>query len=193
MRFRNAAWLLPCVALVVLGCGKGDTGPMGPAGARGAIGPEGPAGSSDVIYSAWYSPTTWAAETQFGIALRTYTMSATSLTQTIVDQGVVLVYLRFVGLNPAIIQLPFVTADASALSFYFQAAAGSVKVLYYSPATPTVSPSVIPSSNQVRYVLIPGAAPGAAPLANGSTRAQEIARLKSMSYSEVCRKYGIPE
>ena len=126
MKSRSASWLLLCVALVAFGCAKGDTGPTGPKGATG---------SANVIYSDWYSPATWAAETLFGIAQRTYTMTATSLTQEIIDRGVVQVYMRFVGLNPAIVQLPF-TANDVGYSFYLRAAAGSIKVSYYRPRGP---------------------------------------------------------
>jgi len=183
MKSHSASWLLLCVALVTFGCAKGDTGPTGPRGATG---------SANVIYSDWYSPSTWDAETEFGIAQRTYTMTATSLTQEIIDGGVVQVYMRFVGLNPAIVQLPFVIPDVG-YSMYFRAAAGSIKVVYYNPAARTTTPVILPSTNQVRYVLIPGGALAASMQADGSTCEQEIAGLKSMSYSEVCRKYNVPE
>lgn len=183
MKSRNASWLLLCVALAAFGCAKGDTGPTGPTGATG---------SANVIYSDWYSPATWNAETLYGISQRTYTITATSLTQEIIDRGVVQVYMRFAGLNPAIVQLPF-TANDVGYSFYLRAAAGSIKVSYYSPAALTTTPPIIPSANQIRYVLIPGGALAASMQADGLPYEREIAGLKSMSYSEVCRKYNIPE
>jgi hypothetical protein len=183
MKFRHAAWLLLCVALVTLSCAKGDTGPTGPTG---------PAGSANVIYSDWYSPATWVAESEYGTAQRTYTMTDTLLTQEIVDRGVVLVYMRFVGLNPAIVQLPCTFADP-AYSFSFRASAGTVKVVYYDIAAQTSTPPAIPSYNQVRYVLIPGGVIASAMQTNGSTHEQEFARLNSMSYSQVCRRYEISE
>ncbi|MCJ7485365.1 MAG: hypothetical protein MUQ25_04255 [Candidatus Aminicenantes bacterium] len=185
MRSRSASWLLLGIALVTFGC-TGPTGPTGPAGPRGDT------GSANVIYSDWYSPSTWIAETEFGTAYRTYTMTTTSLTQEIIDRGVVLVYMRFIGLNPEIIQLPFLATDAN-YSFSFLAAAGYIKVVYYNPAALTTTPEIIPSYNQVRFVLIPGGVLAASMEANVSTREQEIASLKSMSYSEVCRIYRIPE
>jgi hypothetical protein len=72
MKSRSASWLLLCVALVALGCAKGDTGPTGPAGETG---------SANVICSDWYSPSTWNAEAEWGAAQRTYTMPDTLLTQ----------------------------------------------------------------------------------------------------------------
>ena len=183
MKLRSASWPLLCVALVTLGCAKGDTGPMGP---------RGPAGSANVIYSDWYSPPTWNLETEFGITQRTYAMGATSLTQEIIDQGAVMVYMRFVGLTPEIVQLPTLVPDVG-YQFSFRAQADSVTVVYYVAAAPTSTPIIIPSGNQVRYILIPGGVVAATMQTHGSTYEQELAGLKSMSYSEVCRKYGVPE
>jgi len=183
MKLRSASWPLLCVALVTLGCAKGDTGPTGP---------RGPAGSANVIYSDWYSPATWNLETEFGVTQRTYAMGTTSLTQEIIDHGVVMVYMRFMGLAPEIIPLPFLVPDVG-YQFYSRAQADSIKVVYYVAAAPTSTPSIIPSGNQVRYVLIPGGVVAATMQASGSTYEQEVGRLKSMPYSEVCRKYGIPE
>lgn len=183
MKLRSASWPLLCVAVLTLGCAKGDTGPTGP---------RGPAGTANVIYSDWYSPPTWNLETEFGVTQRTFAMGTTLLTQEIVDQGVVMVYMRFVGIAPEIVQLPFLVPDVG-YQFYFRARADSVKVIYYVAASPTSTPIIIPSENQVRYVLIPGGVMAAAMQTDGSTLDQEVARLKAMSYSEVCRKFGVPE
>jgi hypothetical protein len=119
-------------------------------------------------------------------------MPDTLLTQEIIDGGVVLVYMRFVGLNPRIIQLPFVVLDPP-YSFSFRASAGFIKVVYYDTSAPTITPPNIPSANQIRYVLIPGGALAASMQANGSTREQETASLKSRPYSDMCREYEVPE
>jgi hypothetical protein len=192
MKLRSAFWPLLCVALATLGCAKGDTGPTGPTGLTGPAGPTGPAGSANVIYSSWYSPATWGLETVFGTVERYYTMSTTSLTQQIIDRGVVMVYMRFAGYNPEVYQLPAMLEDVG-LQFSFRAQAGSIKVTYYLAAARASTPSIIPSSNQVRFVLIPGGAVAATMQANGSTYEQALATLKSLPYSEVCRKYGVPE
>ena len=183
MKLRSASWPLSCVALMTLGCAKGDTGPTGP---------RGPTGSANVVYSDWCSPATWNLETEFGITQRTYSMGTTSLTQEIIDRGVVMVYMRFIGLAPEIVQLPFLIPDVG-YQAYFRAQADSVKVVYCVAAAPASTPNIMPSDNQVRYVLIPGGAVAATAQANASTYAREVAGLKSMSYSEVCRKYGVPE
>jgi hypothetical protein len=183
MKLRSAAWPLLCVALVTLGCAKGDTGPTGP---------RGPAGPANVIYSEWYSPATWNLETEFGTTQRFYSMGSTSLTQAIIDQGVVMVYMRLVGLTPEIVQLPFLVTDVG-YQIYYRAQADSVKVAYYVAAARTTTPVIIPSQNQVRYVLIPGGVVAATAQAAGSTYGREVASLRSMPYADVCRRYGVPE
>ena len=182
MKDRRFSWLLLCVALMVIGC----EGPEGPAG------PAGPAGTANVIYSDWYSPETWVAETTFGIAERTFTMTTDALTQEIIENGVVLVYMRFVGFNPRINQLPVVLADVN-YSFLFRAQAGSIKVVYYSMTSPTIDPGAIPSANQVRYVLIPGGVLDEIAVTAGITYSRLASSLGSKSYTEVCGLLDIPE
>lgn len=174
-------WLSVCFALAILGCSKGDTGPAGPAGA------------TNVIYSEWYSPETWRTEPSFGIYYRSYTMAAPSLTQEIIDHGAVLVYMRFYGLVPAIAQLPVALPESPGYSFSFRAEADSVMAMYYSPAAPASYPAVIPSENQVRYVLIPGGVAADTKAIDGATRERWLADLRAMPYADLCRKYDIPE
>jgi len=182
MKIRRFSWLLLCVALTVIGC----EGPEGPAG------PAGPAGSANVIYSDWYSPETWVAETTFGIAERTFTMTTDALTQEIIDYGVVLVYMRFVGFNPAINQLPMIVPDVN-YSFWFRAQAGGIKVAYYSTTDPGTDPGAIPSYNTVRYVLIPGGVLDEVAASEGIKYSRLVGSLDSMAYREVCDLLGIPE
>lgn len=182
MKNRRFSWLLFCVALMVFGC-EGPEGPSGPAG---------PAGSANVIYSDWYSPETWVLSTTFGVSERSFTMTTSALTQEIIDYGVVLVYMRFVGFNPEISQLPLILADVD-YSFLFRAQAGSIKVVYYLTTDPTTDPVVIPSDNHVRYVLIPGGVLDEVAEGAGITYAQLAGSLDSMPYLEVCGLFDIPE
>jgi len=182
MRILIAFLSLLCAGLSMAGC-EGDRGPAGP---------QGPPGTANVIYSEWFSPPTWDAYNEFGIAWRAYTMNTTLLTQEIVDHGVVLVYMRLIGLSPAIVQLPFVAPDVQ-LSFTFRARAGAVTALYYSLASPTTTPMNVPSQNLVRYVLIPGGVVDSTTAARGGTRDEAIAGLKTLSYDDARRLFDLPD
>lgn len=182
MKFRSVSWLLLCLALVGLGCSGED----------GARGPAGPPGTANVIYSDWYSPTTWVAATVFAVHERSYTMTAPLLTQDIIDHGVVMVYMRFVGLNPEVNQLPILLADVH-LSFFVRAQAGSIKAVYYNVNTPGTDPTIVPPENLVRYVLIPGGVLADVALSKGMTGEKLAGSLRSMPYAEVCRMFDISE
>lgn len=179
---RLVSSLLLCLALVSSGC-SGDDGARGPAG---------PPGTANVIYSDWFTPDTWTASTVFGVHERSYTMTTALLTQEIVDHGVILVYMRFVGLNPEINQLPILLADVG-LSFFFRAEAGSITAVYYAVDSPGSDPSVISSSNVVRYVLIPGGVLADAALIEGVAPEQLAGSLRAMPYSDMCRRFDLPE
>lgn len=208
-KFRLLSLLLLAIAFIAVSCTKegpegpaGATGPQGPVGATGSggpagptgptgpagpTGPQGPAGTANVIYSAWFAPATWNLETNFGVVERTYTMTTAGLTQAIIDNGVVLVYMRFVGFSPAINQLPCTIPDQDR-SYWFRAQAGSIKAVYYRVSNNAVDPGIIPSGNNIRYILIPGGVAGRvsgkAAVINGHMYSET--QLKSMSYSQVC-------
>jgi hypothetical protein len=182
MSILRASLLLIVLGLVIVGC-EGPEGPRGPAG---------PAGTANVIYSDWYSPETWELASVFGVQERSYTMTTASLTQDIIDNGAVLVYMRFVGLNPEINQLPITLADVG-YSFFIRAQAGSIKVVYYRPASPATDPGSIPAENLVRYVLIPGGVLDAAAMMEGLTGSELIGTLGTRTYSEVCELFAVPE
>lgn len=174
MRGRSVSWLLLCIALFAFGC-EGPEGPRGPAG---------PAGTANVIYSEWFNPDTWTSVNYFGVAERQFTMSTPELTQEIIDNGAVLVYMRFAGIAPQINQLPVTVADVN-YRFLFRAQAGSITVAFYSVSNPGTDPGAIPSSNVVRYVLIPGGVLDEITQLNGS--------IDSMPYGELCDLFGICE
>ena len=160
MRSRSALWLLLCVALSWRSAVRGAAQPAGPPGRQA---PPGRAarcsrrhrvGQRDLL--GLVQPVDMGRRTEFTIELRTYTMTATSLTQEIIDGGVVQVYMRFAGLN-CIVQSPFMV-PSPAYSFSFRACAGSIKVVYYDTVRRRHLPIIIPPTNQSRYVLIPGEA-----------------------------------
>src|SRR5262245_30672434 len=83
----------------------GTPGATGAAGQTGATGPQGPAGTANVIYSAWFNePATWGDTTMAslnGIHARKFNAAAPSLTQAIIDQGIVICYAKWPnGITP---------------------------------------------------------------------------------------------
>ena len=103
-KFRHLSSFLLAITFIVVNCTK--EGPQGPAGAIGAtggtgptgpVGPQGPAGTANVTYSAWYSGT-WKTLAipgpDNGFSIDTFIRAAPSVTQTIMDNGVVLGYMR---------------------------------------------------------------------------------------------------
>ncbi len=184
VKIRHLSWLLLCLAVMVLGC-EGSGGPRGPAG---------PAGTANVIYSDWFSPATWDLANVYGVHERSYTMTAPLLTQEIIDQGVVMVYMRFAGLYPEINQLPVVITNGSdQLNFTSRAQAGSVKAIYYLLNAPANDPVIIPNTNQVRYVLIPGGVLAAVAASEGIASDRLAGSLRGMPYREACRLFNISE
>jgi hypothetical protein len=184
MKNHHVLWLLLCAALIAFGC-EGPEGPTGPAG---------PPGSANVIYSDWYSPEAWILESTFGVSERTYTIETSALTQEIIDHGIIIVYMKFIGLDPAINPLPvIITEVGNNYHFLFRAEADSLKVLYYLTDDPATDPGSIPSYNQVRYVLIPGGVLDEAAADARIPNSKLIGSLDSMPYEEVCRLLDIPE
>ena len=139
-----------------------------------------------------YSPATWEQVNVYGVIERQYTMTTSELTQEIIDHGAVLVYMRFVGIAPQINQLPVTIMDSN-YDFLFRAQAGSITAAYYSVTSPGTSPMIIPSTNQVRYVLIPGGVLDETALIEGVTSGRLIESLDHIPYSKVCGMFGIPE
>ena len=181
------------VSLFFTACTKeGPAGPAGTAGTAGSAGPAGPTGptgstgSANVIYSAWFNPAAWVAEVNFGDRERTYTMATTTVTQNIIDRGIIMVYMRFVGYDPAIYQIPLELPNSD-VTFSYRAQPGSIKALYTKTSNRTVDPGTISSSNAIRYVIIPGAVSGGRganteKMADINGHLYTESQLKNMSY-----------
>ncbi len=135
----------------------GATGPQGPRGATGATGPQGPAGTANVIYSNWMSFQQAQRDTVIdGTNLKVNHLVAPRLTQSIIDNGVVLVYWRF---QSTVIQLPYTsdagsgTGPAKTSTINFVPKPG---IIYITRYTHDNSASIGFGTIQFRYVLIPG-------------------------------------
>ncbi|HEY4154639.1 MAG TPA: hypothetical protein VGM24_04410 [Puia sp.] len=154
-------WILGAILMVgMISCKKGDTGPAGPAG---------PAGPDSVVYSAWIplSPTYNADDTLFE-----QTISAPSITQAILDSGVILSYVNFGSTGS------YDVVPVSAVNYLIQEdfSVGSISLL--------IPPSYDLSGLPYRYVTIPGSKIEGN-RSTGAVKGITIQELKTMPYAKV--------
>jgi len=165
---------------------QGEAGPQGPAGAAGAAGP---AGSANVIYSAWFltGSAGWDTVTNaanYG-AYATYDKAVAGVTQAIIDNGIVLAYMKgdpTTGLTDDVFPLPYTIGPGFGFSDHWDFVlntVGNIRFLYKSdfPWTPTELGGI-----SFRYVIVPGGVAGG-----------RIRDPRKMTYDEVCEAYGIPK
>src|SRR5262245_28032284 len=89
--------LLVVASMFMISCQKeGPQGPAGPQGVAGPVGPAGPTGTANVIYSPWFvTGSGWTATGASIYGARfLFDRAASGITQTIMDQGVVLGYIK---------------------------------------------------------------------------------------------------
>lgn len=210
-KYRLLSLLLVALTFVIVNCTKeGPQGPAGPTGPQGApgltgptgatgptgpAGPQGPAGTANVIYSPWFTLGSWAdTALAFNAIASRAIRNAPGITQSILDQGVILSYTN----NGGIYQLPWNFANPftanQTLQIGFVAAVG--KLIYYITNTTTGSASGISYLAQLRYVIIPGGVAGGRTAQhtveiNGQVYTES--QLKAMPYSQVCTLLNIPQ
>jgi len=201
-----------CVALAALcfvSCKKGDPGP---AGAAGPAGPNGTSGSSNVIYSDWFTPTSYTKDTVFGMWGFSYTQAAPDLTQNILDSGTVIVYAKLLQYNATLwpstqisalpISLTYMSGNTTMTDTWSGLASlGQVKVRFVNDQN--AYKNYNSSKNKFRYIIIPGVVHSSSVTPNTVTRSgntldagtlQTIANnWTNMSYEEVCDKLGVPK
>ena len=189
----------------------GPIGPSGPSGPTGPTGPQGPAGTANVIYSAWATePANWGADTAMlslnGGNAKRFIVTAPSLSQSILDQGVILCYFRggVTSNNP--VALPYniplpLAAPNNIETVDYRASLNKITYVFYilnNTAAP-ITFTNINSGGQFRYVLIPGVVPGgrsigAEPtIASGPAAGYSASQLKAMPYSQLCSLLKIPQ
>ncbi len=150
-------------SLAWTGCKKGDTGPAGATG---------PAGPDSVMYSPWIT----LAFNYVTVDTSGYyadSIAAPSITQAILDSGVVLGYLDFSANNDGSSIIPMSTGSQFGIFEYFSV--GIAEVDDYSGDA---------SGAKYRYVVIPGSR---ATSSSGQRKynGYTISELKSMSYDKV--------
>lgn len=159
--------LLAIIILLAAACKKGDAGPAGAKGETGAQGPKGDkgdkgdAGTANVTYSAWIKTASWiASATSTGWGKNTYyfDIANTKITQDIIDKGTVLVYAKFVA-DPdgsgiaKLLPSTYYNLGGAGTQYNFQTGLFLNKLRIICDVLPAGIPS---TSNEVRYVIIPG-------------------------------------
>jgi hypothetical protein len=127
-------------------------------------GAKGDTGTANVIYSDWYTPSTYTKVTVFGTDNFIADIPATKITQAILDKGSVLVYGKLNGYNPVIwptdqvSQLPInisymsgTTPNLDTWSGLYTV--GSLRITLTSSINAYGS---ISNAHQFRYIIIPG-------------------------------------
>ncbi len=160
--------LIACVS-----CKKGDTGP---------------AGSANVLYSDWFTPSTYVKDTVFGTYGFYYDKAVPGLTKNILDSGTLIVYGKLSGYNPLIwpagqigimpITITYSSGPNANIDVWSALATpGNLRILLTSSQN---AYNGISNLHQFRYVIIPG----------GNHISSSATNL---SYKEVCYQLGIPQ
>jgi hypothetical protein len=164
--------------LAVTGCTKegpaGKDGTDGVDGTDGIDGTNGVAGTANVMYSEWLSPTEWLGASGDYY----FDVSEPAITQGVIDNGVVLAYTKLTSDATNVRPLPANTGSSTIWN-YLIPAVGTIEFTTNFTAGPSLS-------NAFRYVIIPGGN------ALKSTKLS-LDDLSKMSYTDVCKMFGIPE
>ena len=165
---------------------NGTNGSDGTDGTNGTNGVDGTDGAK-TYYSNWLTPT-WIAQTNSdNTKYRLALFNTNSLSQSIIDRGIVLVYLKALG--GEILQLPITSGG---VEFQVIFSLRKISVNYHFTSSPYVTPPALNPLNKIRYILVPGTN-----LASKASQSKQdiLDELKSMvdvsNYYEVCDYYGI--
>jgi hypothetical protein len=160
-KMKQVKILLAVATIVIMGllaCSKGSTGPAGPAG---------PAGPDSVMYSSWIP---LALTYNTNDSLYEQQIAAPSITQGILDSGVVLSYIQYTDANNAV---------------HIQSIASLGSLIWddYSVGQVNMFANLDLSTYLYRYVAIPGSKKvnGSAVKVKGYTPTE----LKAMTYEQV--------
>jgi hypothetical protein len=159
------SFLFAGIALVYMGCSKGDAGPQGPAG---------PAGPDSVIHSKWIVLNMQQNVGTSNDTFYTQTINAPAITQRILDSGIVLTYLSIVDTNN-------VTNVVNASPYFFSEifTPGAIDLVSFSDY----------STFSYRYVVVPGSI-SSGTMISGPAKGMTKAQLQNMSYQAVQKLLG---
>jgi len=162
----------------------GEDGADGADGATGPQGPKGDTGTANVIYSDWFSPSSWIGS---GSKYAYFDKSASDIKQSIIDKGVILAYVKLAGDGGVMRPLPTLSSS-TAMWNYLIPSVGKIRFDVRKTSGATISPS---TSNEFRYIIIPGGKSVGINIitAKGLTESD----LRKMSYEEVAELFNISE
>ncbi len=190
MNVKKLFFVFTLLSAVIYGCTK--EGPTGPAGADGADGADGQDGTANVIYSSWtyFSSSDWSELTNdYGKYVRIYSTTSDDITQSVIDSGLVMVYVKFVGAtSPMPLPLSMCITKSSLQHLNFRLSTSTLKIVFFD-IEDNDDPGTFSGTNSYRYIIIPG---GVQATLTKSLRREEI-DYNQMDYSELCKLLNIPE
>lgn len=170
----------------------GTPGPQGEQGSPGEEGPQGPQGdkgdpgTANVFYSNWtpFEVDVWRKVTEFSRESQIYDIEDNLITQEILDQGLVFVYIKFGG-APSPRPLPFigyVTTTTKDQIIWYRLILNKIELVFHN-VSDKIDPGTFGSSNNYRYIIIPGST---------SINGRQAEDFKNMSYEDLCLLFDIP-
>lgn len=179
----------------------GPVGPTGPAGPTGPTGPQGPAGTANVIYSSWATLTTLRASyplidttiADFSGTVKRDIRLSSSITQAILDNGVVLSYWK-VGSTVGPVALPYTFPFGGVAHTFGQILAVGKIIYYFGRLDGNATAVNLTGSGEVRHVIIPGGVAGGRTAEKACQIKGQVyteSQLKAMSYQQVCSLLNI--
>ena len=178
MQIFKTIFTLLLVSLFTISCSSDD----GTDGINGVDGEQGPTGTANVIYSAWMTAPTAAAETVDGTSGMSTTLNAPELSADILSKGTVLVYVSF---GSGTFSLPY-TSTAGGFVNTITAVSSLKKIKLFRFRHDQGGTVNLPTSLSWRYILIPGG------VAAATSKMAKVDYSK-MSYEEVCAHLKIQQ
>ncbi|MFI5155399.1 MAG: hypothetical protein ACHQEM_04410 [Chitinophagales bacterium] len=154
--------LIAGMALMFMACSKGSAGPTGP---------QGPAGPDSVIHSPWISLHTVYSTTD---SVYEQTITATAITQRILDSGIILTYISFkdnTNTTNVFVATPYFLSEI------------------FTPGQIFLATSIDFTGFNYRYVIIAGTVT-AGTITSGPAKGLTVSELRNMSYSVVQKLIG---
>ena len=178
MKILKTIFTLLLVSIFTISCSSDD----GTDGINGVDGKQGPTGTANVIYSAWLTAPTAAAEIVDGTSGMSTTINAPELTDDILSKGTVLVYVSF---GSGTFSLPY-TSTAGGFVNTITAVSSLKKIKLFRFRHDQAATVNLPTSLSWRYILIPG---GVAAATSKTAKTDD----SKMSYEEVCSHFNIQQ